>query len=92
MLWSLVKILLFVAAIAGLTYGAGYLMESEGGVMITVAGVEYTLGPLQAVIALILLVALVWLALKLFALLIAVLKFLNGDETALSRYFDRNRE
>lgn len=92
MLWSLVKILLFVAAIAGLTYGADYLMESEGGVMITVAGVEYTLGPLQAVIALILLVVLVWLALKLFGLLVAVLKFLNGDETALSRYFDRNRE
>ena len=92
MLWSLIKILLFVAAIAGLTYGAGYLMESEGGVMIQVAGVEYTLGPLQAVIALIALVALVWLALKLVALLIAVLKFLNGDETAISRYFDRNRE
>ena len=92
MLWSLVKILLFVAAIAGLTYGAGYLLESEGGVMITAAGVEYTLGPLQAVIALVALVVLVWLALKLIALLIAVLKFLNGDETALSRYFDRNRE
>lgn len=92
MLWSLIKILLFVAAIAGLTYGAGYLMESEGGVMVTVAGVEYTLGPLQTVIALIALVVLVWLALKLAALLVAVLKFLNGDETALSRYFDRNRE
>ena len=25
-------------------------------------------------------------------LLLAVLKFLNGDETAISRYFDRNRE
>ncbi|WP_127116090.1 heme biosynthesis protein HemY [Shimia sediminis] len=92
MLWSLIKILLFVAAIAGLTYGAGYLMESEGGVMVTVAGVEYTFGPLQTVIALISLVVLVWLALKLVALLVAVLKFLNGDETALSRYFDRNRE
>ncbi len=92
MLWSLIKILLFVASIAGLTYGAGYLLESEGGVMITVAGVEYTLGPLQAVIALIALVALVWVTFKLVSLLIAVLKFLNGDETALSRYFDRNRE
>lgn len=92
MLWSLIKILLFVAAIAGLTYGAGYLMESEGGVMITVAGLEYTLGPLQAVIALITLVVLVWVSFKLMSLLIAVLKFLNGDETALSRYFDRNRE
>lgn len=92
MLWSLIKILLFVAAIAGLTYGAGYLMESEGGVMITVAGVEYTLGPLQAVIALIVLVLLLWVAFKLVSLLVAVLKFLNGDETALSRFFDRNRE
>lgn len=92
MLWSLVKILLFVAAIAGLTYGAGWLMESEGGVMITVAGVEYSLGPLQAVIALVVLVVLCWVLFKLVSLLVAVLKFLNGDETAISRYFDRNRE
>ncbi|MCW9043126.1 MAG: heme biosynthesis protein HemY [Pseudopelagicola sp.] len=92
MLWSLVKILLFVAAIAGLTYGAGWLMESEGGVMITVAGVEYTLGPLQAVIAFVVLVILCWVVFKLMSLLVAVLKFLNGDETAISRYFDRNRE
>lgn len=92
MLWSLVKILLFVAAIAGLTYGAGWLMESDGGVMITVAGVEYTLGPLQAVIALVALVVLCWLLFKLVSFLVAVLKFLNGDETAISRYFDRNRE
>lgn len=92
MLWSLFKILLFVAAIAGLTYGAAYLLESEGGVMITVAGVEYTLGPLQAVIALLVLVGLVWAALKLTTFLVATLKFLNGDDTAISRYFDRNRE
>lgn len=92
MLWSLIKILLFVAAIAGLTYGAGYLIESEGGVMITAAGVEYTFAPLQAVIALISLVVLVWLTLRLAAFLVALLKFLNGDETALSRYFDRNRQ
>ncbi len=92
MLWSLIKILIFVAVIAGLTYGSVYLLESEGGVMITVAGVEYSLGPFQAVLALIALVAIVWLAIKLAALLVAVLKFLNGDETAISRYFDRNRE
>ncbi|MGX9352404.1 heme biosynthesis HemY N-terminal domain-containing protein [Shimia sp. W99] len=92
MLWSLIKILVFVAVIAGLTYGSVYLLESEGGVMITVAGVEYSLGPFQAVLALVALVAIVWLAIKLAALLVAVLKFLNGDETAISRYFDRNRE
>ncbi|SNR50474.1 heme biosynthesis protein HemY [Puniceibacterium sediminis] len=92
MLWSLIKIVIFVAIIAALTLGAGYLMESTGGVQITVAGMEYTLGPLQSVLAALVLVVVVWVLFKLVSLLIAVLHFLNGDETALSRYFDRNRE
>ena len=92
MLWSLIKILLFVAIIAGLTLGAGYLLESQGGVQITVAGTEFTLGPLQSVIAAVTLVVAVWVFLKLLSFLVAVLRFLNGDETAVSRYFDRNRE
>ncbi len=92
MLWSLIKILVFVAIIAALALGAGYLMESQGGVQITLGGMEYSFGPLQSVIAALVLVFLVWFGLKLFSLLIATLKFLNGDETALSRYFDRNRE
>ncbi|KMK65271.1 heme biosynthesis protein HemY [Puniceibacterium sp. IMCC21224] len=92
MLWSLIKIVIFVALVAALTLGAGYLMESSGGIQITAAGMEFNLGPLQSVIAALVLLLVVWLFFKLFALLIAVLKFLNGDETALSRYFDRNRE
>ncbi|WGW04540.1 heme biosynthesis protein HemY [Tropicibacter oceani] len=92
MLWSLIKIVIFVALVAALTLGAGYLMESSGGIQITAAGTEFTLGPLQSVIAAVVLVVLVWLFFKLFGLVIALLKFINGDETALSRYFDRNRE
>jgi HemY protein len=92
MLWSLIKIILFVAAVAALALGAGYLLESEGGVQVTVMGSEYTFGPLQSVIAVIVLVFAVWLLLKLLSLLVACWKFLNGDETALSRYFDRSRE
>ena len=92
MLWSLIKILVFVAAIAALSLGAGYLMETGGGVQITVAGTEFTLGPLQSVIAALALIVLVWVFLKLLSLLMATLHFLNGDETALSRYFDRGRE
>ncbi len=92
MLWSLIKIVVFVALVAALTLGAGYLLESQGGVQVTVAGVEYTLGPLQSVIAAIVLVAAVWVFFKLLGLIIATLKFINGDDTALSRYFDRNRE
>jgi HemY protein len=92
MLWSLLKILVFVAIVALLAFGAGILMETSGGVQITVAGVEYTLGALQSVLALAVLVVLVWVFFKLLSLLIATLKFLNGDETAISRYFDKGRE
>ncbi|MBO9473244.1 heme biosynthesis protein HemY [Shimia sp. R10_1] len=92
MLWSLIKIIAFVAIVTGLTFGSIYLLESEGGVMLTVGGVEYSLGPFQTALALAALVAAVWVGIKLLGLLVAVLKFLNGDETAISRYFDRNRE
>lgn len=92
MIWSLLKVLLFVCAIAGLTYGAGMLMDTDGGIRISLAAQEFTLGPLQAVILLLLLLAALWIVLKLVGLVVATLRFLNGDETAISRYFDRNRE
>lgn len=92
MIWSLIKILLFVVVVAALAVGAGVLMEMGGGLRIAVAGWEFTLGPLQALVVGIVLLALVWLALKVLGLVGAVFRFLNGDETALSRYFDRNRE
>ncbi len=92
MLWSLIKIVLFIVVIAGLTLGAGYLAETTGGVRIVIANTEFNLGPLQAVIAAIALVVAIWVLLKLLSLGVAILKFLNGDETAISRYFDRNRE
>ena len=92
MLWSLIKIILFVVLVAAAAMGAVYLMELDGGVRIAAAGYEINLTPLYAVILLIALVFLVWLTLRLLALLVAVLKFINGDETALSRYFNRNRE
>ena len=92
MLWSLIKILVFVAAIGALALGAGHLMELEGGLRVTFGGMEYSFSPLQTVIAGLVLILLVWVLLKLLSLLVATLKFLNGDDTAISRYFDRGRE
>jgi len=92
MLSSLFKIILFVAVIAALTLGAGMLLETEGGVRIAIGALEFNLGPLQAVIAIILLTLAIWVLMKVVSLLIAVVRFLNGDETAISRYFDRSRE
>ncbi|MCG7493897.1 heme biosynthesis protein HemY [Thalassobius sp. Cn5-15] len=92
MLWSLTKIVVFVLFVAAVTLGADYLMQIDGGVRIAFGGVELTLTPLSTAIGLLVLVTALWVLLKLASLTVAVLKFINGDETALSRYFDRNRE
>ncbi len=92
MIWSLLKILIFVAIVAGLTYGAGVLLESDGGLQIAMADTEISLAPLQLVIVALVTLAALWLLFKLVGLLFAVLRFLNGDETALTRFFSRNRE
>ncbi len=92
MLWSLAKVLIFVAVLAALTLGAAFLLDAGGAVRITAAGWELSLGPLQLLIGVLVLIVVLWLVMKLVGLLVAVLRFLNGDETAISRYFDRNRE
>lgn len=92
MLWSLIKIIFFFCVVAVLAWGANLLLQADGGLQFSGFGLELNPGPLQSVLLLILLVFVVWLFLKVLSLLIAVWKFLNGDETALSRYFDRNRE
>ncbi len=92
MLWSIIKIVVFIALVAAATLGASYLLELEGGVRIVMVGFEINLTPLKAVMALVALVLAIWLFMKLAGILVAVLKFINGDETALSRYFDRNRQ
>ncbi len=92
MLLSLIKIIAFIVIVTALTYGAMQLMSVDGGAIISVAGIEMTLSPLQLAFGFVALVVLVWLFLKLLTFLVATYHFLNGDETAISRYFDRNRE
>jgi HemY protein len=92
MIWSLIKITAFILTVTALTYGAAMLYDVDGGATIAVMGIEFTLRTLDMVVALVALVVLVWLGLRLLAFLAASYHFLNGDETAISRYFDRNRE
>ena len=92
MLWSLLKIVLFMVLVAAAAWGAGLLMETDGGVQIAFAGTEYTLGPLESVIALLLLVAAAWVLFKLVGLVVTFLRFAAGDKTAIDRFFDRRRE
>lgn len=92
MIWSFIKVVLFVAIVAGLTLGAGYLAQTGSGLRISIANMEFNLGPVQMVVVALVLLLGLWLVMKLVGLIVATLRFFNGDETALSRYFDRNRE
>lgn len=92
MLWSLIKIILFIVVVAALALGSVELLQSQGGVQIQVQNSEFTFGPMESVLALIALVVAVWVLLKLLSLFVALLRFLSGDETAISRYFHRSRE
>lgn len=92
MLWSLLKVLIFIALVAGLTWGVGYLLELTEVALVTVMGREFVLTPLMAILAAVVLLISVWLLFKLVGLLVATLRFLNGDETAITRYFNRRAE
>lgn len=92
MLWSVLKILVFVLLVVAITFGVSFLMETNELVLVSMFGREFALTPLSAAIAALLLLLAVWIVLRLAGLLVAILRFFNGDETALSRYFDRRSE
>ena len=92
MLWSLIKLILFVAVVAFVTLGASFLLETGTSLRLAFGGWEFTLGPVQAAVAFLTALVALWIVLKLVGLLMATFRFLNGDETAISRFFDRNRE
>lgn len=92
MIWSFVKILLFVGIVGAVTLGTGYVIEAGGEVRIALGAMEFSLSPLAGLVVLILMLIGGWIAFRIAGLLVATARFLNGDETAISRYFDRNRE
>ena len=92
MIWSLVKILVFIGVAAGLTYGAGIVLETPGEVRLAFAGRELNLSPLGFLIAVLVIMLAAWVVLKIAAFIVAILRFLSGDQTAISRFLDRNRE
>lgn len=92
MIWSLLKVLFFVAIAAALTWGAGLILETPGEVRLAFAGYEINPTPLAFLVGLFIVMMAVWLLLRIAGLLVAVLRFLVGDRTAISRYLDRSRE
>jgi HemY protein len=92
MLISAFRILLFLLVVAAGIWGLHYLMEDQGGVTIRFAGQEYFFAPVHFAALLVVALVVIWLVSKILGLILAVLRFIDGDETAISRYFDRSRE
>jgi len=92
MIFSLIKTAIFIALATALALGITYLQASSGGVLIDFQGKQYPLSPLMFVIGVVIAFAAFWILLKLSGLLVATLRLLRGDKTAISRFFDKRRE
>lgn len=92
MIWSLLRILLFLLVVALAAFGATWLVDHGRPILIVIDSYEISLSPLMAAILALALVLVIWLFVELLGFLGALWRFLRGDETALSRYFNRARE
>ncbi len=92
MAWSLFKILLFVTAVAVVAVIASTVVDSVSTVRLEIGNFEISTSALILTTFVILLLPAIWLVFFLFGLARATVGFLLGDETALSRYFNKNRE
>ncbi|MEL6953029.1 MAG: heme biosynthesis HemY N-terminal domain-containing protein [Pseudomonadota bacterium] len=92
MLWSVGKIIIFVCLAGAVTLGVAYLLNIDRAALVQVGGREYAIGPLSGIVLAVVIFLAVWLFIRLVGLVWACVKFLNGDETAISRYWNRRAE
>ncbi|MDO5658760.1 MAG: heme biosynthesis HemY N-terminal domain-containing protein [Paracoccus sp. (in: a-proteobacteria)] len=88
----MLKILMFFAVVLAIALGLNQLAVTGEALSVTFAGTQYTLGPVQALVALLVFMVISWLVLRVLGLFWALLRFLAGDETSIDRYFGRQRE
>jgi len=92
MIFSLIKVAIFIALATVFALGINYLQDSSGGVLVSFQGKEYPLSPLVFVLGALAAFAAFWVLLKLAGFLVATLRFIRGDKTAISRFWDKRRE
>jgi len=92
MIFSLIKVAIFIALAAALTFGVSYLQDSSSSISVVFQGKEYNPEPLVVVIGVVLAFIGFWIVLKLAGLAVATLRFFMGDKVALRRFFDKRRE
>jgi len=91
-IWSFIKIAIFFCLALAVASGVNYILARDGNININFDGKSYDFSPLIAILGIVGLFLATWLLFALAGLLLAVFRMLMGDETALSRYFDRNKE
>ncbi len=93
MIWLIARVLLFLALLIVADFVFALLVDTQGRVALEFQGVEYPpLTPLEFLLGFSLLMLAAWLLFKLAGLAIATIRFLLGDETALSRFWARAKE
>ena len=92
MLISAIRVLMFLALVAAGIWGLFHLIEDQGGITIQLAGQEHFFRPVNFAVLLLIGFFALWLVIKITGFVLAVLRFIDGDETAISRYFNRSRE
>lgn len=92
MIRPLLRVTIFIGLIASLSFAANLIMDTGGEVRVIFSGREYNLPPILLLLALILSGLAFYLFILVIRFCIATVKFVNGDETALTRFFNRNRE
>lgn len=93
MIWLVLRVVLLLLMLLGLAALGGLLLDSDGRVTLSIMGREYpSLTLVEALLAIAAMSAALYLLYRLAALAVAVLRFILGDETALSRHWARARE
>lgn len=93
MLLMLIRTLLWGVAILAVAFAFDWLRDSTGGISVDLNGRAYgPFAPLEFVGLVLAIGLLIWLLIKAFSFAVALVRFLSGDETALSRYWSRSRE
>ncbi len=92
MAWSFIKIVLFVVVVVALTLLFSIIADSGSDVRLTIADEEISTSSYTFAILALLLFPAFWLLFFILGLVRATASFLAGDETALTRYFNRDRE
>lgn len=93
MLMMLIRTALWAVAVLAVLLAFDFLRDSSGGVVVDLNGRIYgPFAPLEFVGLVVALAALLWLGFKAFGFLVALVRFASGDETALSRFWNRARE